>query len=360
MPQIGIDEFSTGLKEDENGLIVNIHPAKYIDYFLRLIINYESIDSISDSDKFRNLDKMILDEYINRFDAKEEITIKKLCKVIESEKELVNDCLGLVLSRRVELMNHSVDKLKYNPGMIYALTDASRITKRDVLYAAACEKFVHGTSTAFGNLRERETKEIKKKDSHHVFGISTSEVKLKDKSSFDLVLLIIENKLVREIKFIQMSSGPNCKNFTHAIQINNVKDWFKNICGNSLETLKDYIKKKERKDFETLINKLKNTNIDEDLIKIIVGQAYGDSGMTASMMKIAGVNVVRGVELWELITGIEGMNPFRAEKVAGIIILNVYKQTEPIETQKMSFWEMLEYRMLQMEKDLDLNDFSID
>lgn len=257
-------------------------------------------------------------------------------------------------------MNHSVDKLKYNPGMIYALTDASRITKRDVLYAAACEKFVHGTSTAFGNLRERETKEIKKKDSHHVFGISTSEVKLKDKSSFDLILLIIKDKLVQEIKFIQMSSGPNCKNFTHAIQINNVKNWFKDICGNSLETLKNYIKKKERKDFETLINKLKDTNIDEDLIKIIVGQAYGDAGMTASMMKTAGVNVVRGVELWELITGIEGMNPFRAEKVAGIIVLNVYKQTEPMETQKMSFWEMLEYRMLQMEKDLDLNDFSID
>ena len=82
--------------------------------------------------------------------------------------------------------------------------------------------------------------------------------------------------------------------------------------------------------------------------------------MTASMMKSANVDVIRGDDLWELITGIDGINPFKAEKVAGTIVLNIFKEKEPEETQKMSFWDMINHKMSLMEDDLELKDFSID
>ena len=360
MSQSGIEEFSKGIKENEDNLIINLDPRSYLKYFLKRLKNYENIKDFREKEELLSLDRLILEEYISRFEEKEKITPKNISKVIEFEKDLINLCIDKVIEKRAELINYDVNKLNYNLGMVYALSDANNIKKRDIIYAAANEKFVHGTSTAFGFLREAESKAIKKKESNHIFGTTTANLNFEDKSSFDLILLIIEEKLVKEIIFIQMSSGPNCKNFSHAIQINNVKNWFKNTCEGSLTKLRAFVMKKEREEFDSLINELKELIVAEDRIKVIVGQAYGDEGMTASMMKSAKVDVIRGDDLWELITGIDGINPFKAEKVAGTIVLNIFKEKEPKETQKMSFWDMINHKMSLMEGDLELKDFSID
>ena len=254
MSQKGIEEFSKGIKEDKNKLIVNLDPMNYLDYFLKRLKEYEKINDFREKEELFSIDKLILEEYISRFEEQENITPKKISEIIEFEKDLINLCINKVIEKRAELINYDVDKLNYNLGMVYALSDASNIKKRDILYAAANEKFVHGTSTAFGFLREAETKAIKKQKSNHIFGTTTQNLNLKDKSSFDLILLIIEEKLVKEIIFIQMSSGPNCKNFTHAIQINNVKNWFKNICKGSLKKLREFVRKKDLQEFDSLIN----------------------------------------------------------------------------------------------------------
>ncbi len=348
------------IKENEVGLIENIDPLSYIDYFLGKLIKYKSIEEMEEDENLLSLDRLILEEYQSRFEEDEVINLKKIFKIINSEKSLINLCIGLVIKRRVELANYKVEKLNFNLGMIYALSDANNIKKKDILYAAANEKFVHGTSTSFGILRENEAKKIEKKESNHVFSITTKEVDLKDKSSFDIVLLVIEDGLVSELTFIQMSSGPNCKNFTHAIQLNNVRNWFNNVCESSLQKLKDFILKGEREEYSLLIDNLNDNHVGSEKIKAIVGQAYGDEGMTTSMMKVADVDVVRGNDLWELITGVEGVNPFKAEMIAGIIVMNINKIKEPRETQKMSFWEMIDYKMSLMEPDLDVDDFSID
>lgn len=348
------------MQEKSDGLVYNLPPSDYIDSFLELLEDSNDINDLVANQKFFNIDKLILEEYLNRFDEDDKINLESISVLVKMEKGLINECLKLIIKRRSELFKFKPKDFNYNPGMIFALSDANNKNLRDCLYAAVSEKFVHGTSTAFGTLREKETKLIKKKDSHNIFGISTEKLKLKDKSSFDSVLLIIKKNIVDKIIFIQMSSGPNCKNFSHAIQINNVKDWFKEICKNNLSNLNNFIKKKEKSEFDTIIKTLKSPIIDEDLIEVIVGQAYGDEGMTSSMMKTANVPVIRSDELWELITGIEGMNPFRAEKIAGIIALNIYKKDEVEETQKMSFWELIDYKLPYFEKEVKFEEFSID
>ena len=118
------------------------------------------------------------------------------------------------------------------------------------------------------------------------------------------------------------------------------------------------MKGKHQERFDELLKELKSLEINDDQIEAIVGQAYGDVGMTESMMKKSGVRVLRGDNYWELITGKKGTNPIRAEKVAGIIISSIKKDKEPIEYQKLDYWDLIPKIQKLLEKELDMKDFS--
>lgn len=346
-------------KVNKEGLIVHIRPIDYIDYLTNLIRKHKNYDELKS--KLTPLGISILEEYTKRlgdFDS------KQILRVIGNEKALINRCIETILKRRKDVLNASVKDLNINLGMILALSDPNSVKIKDYIYAAYYEKFIHGVSTSFGILREDETLLIKKLPNYHIFPFKTDSNELTQMGSFDIFLIILDGNKVNRLIFIQMSSGPNCKNFNHAIQVHNVKDFFQNYCNNSLESLKDYVKKgqqkKHLKRFENLLDKLDSSDISPDKVEYIVGQAYGKAGMTVSMMKRPDVDVYYGQNFWDFITGINDSNPIKAEKIAGLITTNLYKEGEPSEAQKLNYWELLNKRFNELIKEIDQTEFSLD
>ncbi len=348
-------------KMNNDDLIENIDPLDYVDNLIGLLKSYSTWNGI---DKILTaFDRKIINDYLDRLGKKDNFNeFKQIISLLEDEKDLINICIKTILSYRERVINCNIyNDLSINLGLVLAASNFTNgIDKRDYLYAAFHEKFIHGISTSFGNLRQNEVVFIKKKSTNHVFRFdSKKEADFSQQSSFDLILIKVEKGVLENLTFIQASSGPNCKNFTHAIQINNVKDWFTKKCMNSLQELKKFINKYDLSKYDTLLKGFKDVKVQSDKVTVVVGQAYGDPGMTAGMMKRSGIEVFEPKRYWEFITGKPGSNPFRAEQIAGYIVSNLVKRGEGRNTQKLGYWQLMMKTLEDLINDLNLDDYII-